>query len=115
MQTALPCSTSRWQKSDDSSGGRIARSCVSTFAGSLPSESPRRFVMRMQCVSQTTEPDRQRFVKGVFFLSSQTSSMIGDGFAAWGFTSVRNFERDSRISDRDWEIASSVRFMASST
>ena len=56
MQTARPWRTMRWQKSDDSSGGRIARSCVSTFAGSLPSESPRRFVMRMQCVSQTTEP-----------------------------------------------------------
>ena len=38
-----------------------------------------------------------------------------EGFAACGLTSVRNFERDSRISDRDWEIASSVRFMASST
>ena len=41
--------------------------------------------------------------------------MIGDGFAACGLTSARNFVRDSRISLSDYAIASSVRFMASST
>ena len=55
-QTARPCRTRRWQKSDDSSGGRMARSCCSTFAGSFPLARPSRLQMRMQCVSQTTEP-----------------------------------------------------------
>ena len=42
------------ENTDDSSGGRMARSCFSTLSGSLlPSVRPRRPVMRMQCVSQT--------------------------------------------------------------
>ena len=45
----------------------------------------------------------------------QMSSMMGDGFAACGLTSARNLLRDSRISPSDCAMASSVRFMASST
>lgn len=45
----------------------------------------------------------------------QTSSIMGDGFAACGLTSARNLVLDSLISDRDCAIASSVRFIASST
>ena len=56
MQTARPWSTIRWQKSELSSGGKISRSCFSTFSGSLPWASPSLFEMRMQWVSQTTEP-----------------------------------------------------------
>ena len=39
----------------------------------------------------------------------------GEGFACCGLTSARNLLRDSRISLSDCAIASSVRFMASST
>ena len=54
MHSARPCSTIRWQKSLDSSGGMTFRSCCSTFRGSLlPSVMPSRPVMRMQWVSQT--------------------------------------------------------------
>lgn len=48
VHTARPCSTSRWQKSDDSSGGRILRSAVSILTGSFsPSTRPIRFESRM--------------------------------------------------------------------
>ena len=54
VQTSRPKSTIRWQKSELSSGGRMARSCRSTCKGSLePSVIPSRPVMRMQWVSQT--------------------------------------------------------------
>ena len=57
IHTARPWSTIRWQKSLDSSGGRMGRSCSSTLAGSLvPSVRPSRPVMRMQWVSATTTP-----------------------------------------------------------
>jgi hypothetical protein len=54
---------------------------------------------------------KREFVK----LRGQISSMMGEGLAACGFTRARNFVRDSRISDRDCAMASSVRFMESST
>ena len=61
IHTARPGSTIRWQKSLDSSGGRVGRSCSSTLAGSLvPSVRPSRPVMRMQWVSATTTPVRDR-------------------------------------------------------
>ena len=44
-----------------------------------------------------------------------TSSMMGEGFACCGLTSARNLLRDSRISLSAWAMASSVRFMESST
>ena len=56
VQQSRPKSTIRWQKSLLSSGGRMARSCFSTFSGSLPVLRPRRPQMRMQWVSQTTLP-----------------------------------------------------------
>ena len=54
VHTARPCSTSRWQKSFDFSGGRTARSAFSMRTGSLSlSTRPSRFESRMQCVSVT--------------------------------------------------------------
>ena len=44
-----------------------------------------------------------------------TSSMMGEGFACCGLTSARNLLRDSRTSLSAWAMASSVRFMESST
>lgn len=40
MQTSRPNITSRWQKSEDSSGGRMERSCRSTFSGSFAHGQP---------------------------------------------------------------------------
>ena len=54
VHTALPWRTSRWQKSELSSGGRIFQSCCSTLAGSFPWARPNLLVIRMQWVSQTT-------------------------------------------------------------
>ena len=54
--TALPWITSRWQKSEDFSGGRSSRRACSILAGSLSlSTRPIRFESRMQWVSTTTE------------------------------------------------------------
>ena len=55
----MPCGAlaSMWQKSELFSGGRHLRSSASIFTGSLRSSTrPRRFEMRMQCVSTTVEP-----------------------------------------------------------
>ena len=56
VQISLPNKTIRWQKSELSSGGKIFRSCFSTFSGSFPLERPSRPQIRIQWVSQTTLP-----------------------------------------------------------
>ena len=48
-------------------------------------------------------------------LMRYTSSMMGEGLACCGLTRARNLLRDSRISLRACAMASSVRFMESST
>lgn len=48
-------------------------------------------------------------------LMRYTSSMMGEGLACCGLTRARNLLRDSRISPRACAMASSVRFMESST
>lgn len=54
VHTALPWSTSLWQKLLDSSGGSTAHRSFSTFSGAVLAVSPSRPAMRMQWVSVTT-------------------------------------------------------------